>query len=68
MSASSTASVTMECTSARARLGSLFFTKERMRWMICPARWAWWAVFCRAVSRASSVSCPLWMRDTMPLQ
>ena len=40
MPASSTASLTMVETSAGVRLGSLRFTKERMRWMIWPARCA----------------------------
>ena len=52
----------------RWRSGSLRFTKARMRWMICPARRAWWLVFCSAVSSASCVSCPLSAREIMPLQ
>ncbi|MNE92514.1 hypothetical protein D3C80_1902460 [compost metagenome] len=68
MSASSTASLTMSATWASVRLGSLRFTKARMRWMIWPARCAWWAVFCSAVSSISWLSWPFWLREIMPLQ
>ncbi|MCY1372965.1 hypothetical protein D9M69_602070 [compost metagenome] len=68
MPASSTASLTMVATSAGVRLGSLRFTKERMRWMIWPARCACFEVFSSAASRASlSIVWPL-MRDIIPLQ
>jgi hypothetical protein len=47
-------------TSAGVRLGSLRFTKERMRWMIWPARCACFEVFSSAASRASeSIVLPL---------
>ena len=53
---------------ARYRAALLRLTKERMRWMICPARCACRAVFSSATSRSSLLICRLLMRDTMPLQ
>ena len=58
----------MVATSDSVRLGSLLLTKERMRWMICPARWACLAVLSNAPSRSSLLMPPRSMRETMPLQ
>jgi hypothetical protein len=49
-------------------LGSLRFTKARMRWMIWPGALACLAGLLQRASRSSSLICLPLMREIMPLQ